>query len=78
MKYIKSFSNLIIKYDPEENKFTVLDPKLPLNIQYPSIANYNDECILLGGGESHIGKLNNITYDLHPNNFLKISFDDDK
>ena len=48
-QYNRYFSNIIIIYDTIEDKYTLSDTKLPININAPKVISYCDDIYIIGG-----------------------------
>lgn len=68
------YSNLIILYDIENDKYLLPNVKLPITINYPKLVNYNDS-IFVFSGESNVSLYNDIWYGCHTSLVLKITLD---
>lgn len=69
-------SNLIIKYDIPQDKFTLLPTRLPANLVSPSMTIGPNQLIYLGGGEANLSKNDKRDWTLHPYHFIEIDLSD--
>ena len=70
-KYNWYFSNIIIIYDIENNKFMLPSKRLDFNINNPKLVTHNDDIYIISGEVNPI-LLNDVYYGDHPSFVCKV------